>query len=200
MTRPNTFAIQPAEFTLAAVVEPEPDSSSSDRALLRALKRKSSPALRALLEKYESSLIGYLESITCDHALAQDLAQECFLKLIKKPPFTVGNGSLKPWLFKVGRNLAIDQLRTRKRVDLHEQVPETSAHSPIKHDKLDPADARMLIQKLPDDMRQIVSLRIYADFTYKEISSQLKTPLGTVLWKMNQAVARMRNMLETDQS
>ena len=158
------------------------------------------PALRALLAKYESPRIGYLTSITSDPALAEDLTQETFLKLIRRPPFKLRHGSLKPWLFKVARNLAIDQLRSRQRIELRESLPESNdAHEHHYSETLDTSDTQSLLQALPHDMRQIVALRIFAGYTFKEISQQLKLPLGTVLWKMTRALKQMRSTLEADE-
>jgi RNA polymerase sigma-70 factor (ECF subfamily) len=172
---------------------------ANDGDALRALKQKQPPALRALLAKYESPLIGYLKSITYDHALAEDLTQETFLKLIRRPPLMLSQGSLKPWLFKVARNLAIDQLRAGQRIEVRETVPDASeAHQ--RHAALDSSDTELLLQSLPTEMRQIVALRIFADFTFKEIAKHLKMPLGTVLWKMTQATQHMRQKLEADES
>jgi RNA polymerase sigma-70 factor (ECF subfamily) len=172
---------------------------ANDGEALRALKQKHPPALRELLSKYESPLLGYLNSLTYDHALAEDLTQETFLKLIRRPPLMLSHGSLKPWLFKVARNLAIDQLRCRQRIELRETVPH--AHEPNQRAAaLDSSDTDLLLQSLPTEMRQIVALRIFADFTFKEIAKHLKMPLGTVLWKMTKATAHMRKKLEEDES
>ena len=171
----------------------------SDGDALRALKRQQPAALRALLAKYESALLGYLNSITHDHALAEDLTQETFLKLIRRPPLLLSQGSLKPWLFKVARNLAIDQLRTRQRLELRETLPEGPAAAQPGA-ALERSDTELLLQSLPLEMRQIVALRIFADFTFKEIAQHLRMPLGTVLWKMTQATRQMRGKLEADEA
>lgn len=195
----KTFAIKSMLGQPCYWMEKSSEAYINDAQALKALKRKEASGLRALLSKYESPLIGYLTSITSDHALAEDLTQETFLKLIKRPPFKLANGSIKPWLFQVGRNLAIDQLRHRQRIELRDTLPEKNdlPHN-TTHEILDPSDTQMLLQSLPEDMRQIVALRIYGDFTFKEISKQLKIPLGTVLWKMSKAVDQMRKTLEAE--
>jgi RNA polymerase sigma-70 factor (ECF subfamily) len=175
------------------------DVYASDGQALRALKQKQPTALRVLLSKYESPLLGYLNSITHDHALAEDLTQETFLKLIRRPPLILSQGSLKPWLFKVARNLAIDQLRARQRIEVRETLPEADDAN-RRQAALHSSDTQLLLQDLPIEMRQIVALRIFADFTFKEIAKQLKIPLGTVLWKMTQATQQMRHKLEADES
>lgn len=172
------------------------DLETSDVFALRSLKRKDSSALRALLTKYESPLIGYLTSLTHDRGLAEDLVQETFLRLIRRPPLRAAKGSLKPWLFKVARNLALDHQRKQSRIELRSELPEPHPDDPTK---LDAGDTKYLLQCLTPEMKQIVALRIFGDFTFKEISKQLGLPLGTVLWRMSNAVKIMRETLEAEE-
>ncbi len=165
----------------------------NDESLLKNLLHGDHQALREVLNRYESALIGYLICQTKDEAMAQDIAQETFLKLIHKPPGSLKHGSLKPWLFKVAHRKAIDEQRKRKRfTQSSENVEKTGRESPYP---MADADAEYLISSLPGDLKQVVVLRIYGDLSFREIASQLKIPIGTALWRMQKSIKIMRDTL-----
>jgi DNA-directed RNA polymerase specialized sigma24 family protein len=88
--------------------------SATDEDLLREFCDGSEAAFFELFTRYERRLIAYLFKFTGDMELSKDVCQETFTKLAQRPPRLLFSGRVKPWLFRVGRNLAIDHLRRRK--------------------------------------------------------------------------------------
>ena len=71
--------------------------------------------LRAIAARHERSLLGYVERLTGDHQLAEDIVQETLLRAWRAAPKLASrDGGLRPWLFRVARNLAIDLHRARQ--------------------------------------------------------------------------------------
>ena len=169
-------------------------AGSGEEDLLRAIRSGGDgAALEALLSRYERPLIAFLSSYAGDPELARDLCQETFLRLIRRPPSRLFHGSLKPWLFRVARNLANDHLRRRREEVPLEAVPEPTAPRPPG---LSPADVHRLLAGLPRRTREMITLRVYGGLTYKEIARQTKLPLGTVLARVHRGFRRLRETLE----
>ncbi len=100
----------------AIPVEPSFDTATNktDEDLLRAFRKGDEAAFDHLFHRHERALIGYMANLTGSLELARDLCQDAFLKLITKPPLFLRRGSVKPWLFRVARNMAFDRLKRRK--------------------------------------------------------------------------------------
>jgi RNA polymerase sigma-70 factor (ECF subfamily) len=174
--------------------------SATDEGLLREFCGGSESAFFQLFTRYERRLIAYLFKYTGDMELSKDVCQETFTKLAQRPPKLLFNGRIKPWLFRVGRNLAIDHMRRRKW--------EVTAGNDILVDEADVAAApdealagiddiamvRRMIARLPDEYRDVVCQRVYGNLTFKEIAAVCEIPLGTALWRMRRALELMREM------
>jgi len=185
------------EFSLSGIIAKtitdESLKSATDKDLLKLVNEGDSPAFSELFVRYETRLIGYATRYIGSPDLARDICQEAFLKLIRKPPQTLVCNSLAPWLFRVTRNLSIDKCR-RKKFEVQRdssELPEVqSEHTPLKaltmQNNLE--IVRELIQELPDDLKEIVDLRIYGRVSFKEIAVILNIPQGTALWRMHRAM------------
>ena len=155
-------------------------------------------AFEAIFKRYSERIVAYAARYINSMDLAKDICQEVFLKLIGKPPATLQNDNLGPWLFRVSHNLAIDVIRRRKFELTGESLPEvtSSRKSPLSslaHDN-DTEMLRSLIAKLPEDFRQVVELRIYGEMAFKDIAEMLEIPQGTALWRMHEAINQLRSM------
>lgn len=175
----------------------------NDEALLDRFLSGDDNAFMGILQRYETPLIRYLHHLTSSSELAKDLCQDTFMKLIQKPPLGGMKGSLRAWLFRVAHNLAMDHLRRSKRqgdlppgmeeqpdtkVDLQKQLTQSEISSRL----------RQLIGGLPDQMREVLCLRIFGDLRFREVAKVARMPLGTALWRMNKAVAQLRASLEEE--
>jgi len=168
-------------------------------------------AFDALLRRYERMLANYFYKQCYDRALAQDLVQETFLRILRSADRYRPEARFRTYLFTVARNLWIDQHRSRK------AAPKTvSANVPLADDGTTLADtvpapgigpdARMLdreaagmvreaLERLPDGQREVWILSVDQDLKQKEIAEVLGIPLGTVKSRMNAAVTRLRGLL-----
>jgi RNA polymerase sigma-70 factor (ECF subfamily) len=105
--------------------------------------------------------------------------------------------NLSPWLFRVTRNLAIDKRRRRKFEITGEDVGVMEAReerTPLKTltARNDAAVVRDLVNRLPDELREVVELRIDGGVAFKDIALILDIPQGTALWRMHRAVEILR--------
>jgi len=133
-----------------------------------------------------------------DAQLAEDAAQETFIRAWQNLSSYRPQTSLRNWLYRIAVNAATDMLRKEKRIlpndidDLHLTDRRPSLDALVSN-----KERAVLVQKailsLPDASRAVLVLREYEELSYQEISSTLDIPLGTVMSRLNYA----RKLLKT---
>ncbi len=181
----------------------DPAPAPSDEALLQGVLAGDPQAAQLLFERYQPRLVekgcAYLPS----RDLAQDVAQEVFLKLLESPPRELAGGSLRPWLLRVTRNLALDRARRGR----HEIASggggdlEMSPYAPPGHEP-DPLAAlmrsndaeriRSLRAQLPQELQRVLEGRFERGLSFQEIAQKEGIPLGTALWRVHHACKLLR--------
>ena len=128
--------------------------------------------------------------ITGDRCLSEDIVQEFFVKLYKKPPETPLEKP-RAYLLRAVHNLTLDKLEKS-----HISIDECEN---ILSDKADSAEERIdlerAFEKLSLEERQLVTLHLNGGFRFREIAEMLKIPIGTALWRYRKAINRLRNIL-----
>ncbi len=156
--------------------------------------------------EYLDGLYSYAMVLTRNHAEAEDLVQETYVRAIQAMGSFRAGSNMKSWLFTILRNVWLNQLRKVRNgprmVPIEGEdgdaniVVEPSKNS---HDlyvsKLETAQVRAAIQELPADFREIILLREYEDLSYQEIASVLGCPVGTVMSRLGRARAKLRTLL-----
>lgn len=128
--------------------------------------------------------------ILYDEPLAEDVMQEVFIKLLQSPP-SPHIKNPRAWIFKIARNLAIDN---KRKSSPYLSSDDMKSLEPSLEDTIGMRlDVETAMRLLPLDEREIVSLHINAGFKFREIADITDIPLGTVLWKYQKAIGRLRS-------
>jgi len=143
-----------------------------------------------------------------DVYLAEDIFQETFMKVID----TVKQGKYKergkflPWVLRISHNLVIDYFRKTSRIpniirsngtDLLATMHFAPAEQMNSIISLETTETiRKLIQELPDDQREVLVLRHYANMSFKEIAEMTHTNINTALGRMRYAILGIRKLVE----
>lgn len=183
-------------------------ASATDERLVRALAHRDAKAIESLYDRYGSYVYSMCLRMVRDVQLAEDLTQEVFLRLWKRPElYDLGRGRFLTWLLSVARNRSIDEQRSRGRRFRFEEPPslaieEILASAPATSSKQDPAvasDERVVIQRalasLPSDQRVVIQMAYFGGYTQQEISDGLGQPLGTVKTRIRLGLQKLRNIL-----
>jgi RNA polymerase sigma-70 factor (ECF subfamily) len=155
-------------------------------------------AFGALILRYRKMVLGVAYRICGDAALAEDIAQETFIRVWDKLSTFRPEGNFRAWVCRIAANLTVDALRKHKpTVSLIEasggtwdDEPEAAALSSERA-----VAVRAAIAKLPVHSRAVLVLREYEGFSYQEIADALDVPLGTVKSRLNDARRRLRTEL-----
>ena len=139
-----------------------------------------------------------------DPGLAQDMAQETFLRAWIKFQSFHPQSSLRNWFYRIAVNATLDVLRRRPEVTLEDEAVQMIADQAddpetvlIKKEKVTLLQKAM--QSLPEAARSVLVLREYGQLSYLEIANVLGVPVGTVMSRLNYARNRLREILKTHQ-
>ena len=166
--------------------------AASDDRLVGLLGVRDVKALEALYDRYGDYVYSVSLRVVGDIQLAEDIAQEVFLRLWRRPDlFDSGRGRFVTWLLSIARNRAIDERRSRGRRFRHETPPGVASEELLASaPAADPGDSallsddRIVVQRalslLPPEQRLAIELAYFGGYTQQEIAYGLHQPLGTV--------------------
>jgi RNA polymerase sigma-70 factor (ECF subfamily) len=183
-----------------------------DAELVRRILAGEGDQFEALVARYQNRLFRFVCRFTNDAEDARDVTQEVFLKVYGALDSFDPRYRFSTWLFRVAGNAAIDHLRRRRARTISLDLPpaddgESRAIDPKDQgpDPLEQLSRRRLrraideaIEKLPDDYRELISLRHYGELPYEEIAELKRLPLGTVKNKLFRARQALRDLLPPD--
>ena len=177
--------------------------AAPDDALLAGMAAGDREAVVAFVRRFQRRVFGLAVSIVGDSSLAEDVAQEAFLRAWRNAAaFDARRGSVAGWLLTVTRNLAIDAVRLRRAEPVD---PETllALHLP-SHDP-DPdasvaasAEVRRLaaaLRQLPVEQRRAVVLAGIGGRTAREVGEIEDVPIGTAKTRIRSAMLKLRDAL-----
>jgi RNA polymerase sigma-70 factor (ECF subfamily) len=167
----------------------------SDNDLVARSLRGDTDAFGTLVLRYREMVIGVAYRLCGDAALAEDVAQETFIRVWDKLSTFRPEGNFRAWLARIATNLTIDALRRRKPVvDIADLAIAASGQEPetvvLKGERA--AAVREALMQLPLHSRMVLVLREYEALSYQEIADALDIPLGTVKSRLNDARRRLK--------
>jgi RNA polymerase sigma-70 factor, ECF subfamily len=173
--------------------------SPEDGALFDRIRLGDQAAMAAVFDRYGRVVYSVALKILKDPGHAEDVMQEIFLQVWRRPDsFVEGKGSLGAWLVVLTRNRAIDVLRRRKPSDSVEDVVLTSPG-----DLSSEAERRVLIQKvqqvlesLPPEQQKSMELAFFEGLSHSEIAEKTGDPLGTVKTRIRLALITLRKAFQ----
>ena len=206
----NHFITSPVTNGRDAVASSSAGSDVSDEDLLAQFRQGVSEAFGALVRRYEGELYGYLRRYLGDRDLADDVFQNTFLQLYTKIHQYETGRPVRPWLYAIATNQAIDALRRQNRhqtvrlntdaesgdADLPHLLTLLESRGPGPLETLQGEERKAMIratvERLPDFLRHVVILAYYQSLKYKDIADILGIPVGTVKSRLHTAMCRLQ--------
>lgn len=164
-------------------------------------------AFSHLLNRHKAKIYSSIYMFTKDREQADDLFQDVFIKIIdtlRKGKYN-HEGKFLQWALRIAYNMCVDQFRRNKRrtkvsssesfdiFDVLESQDENREMSIIKNETHD--RVRSLVDKLPEEQREVVILRHYADMSFKEIACLTDVSINTALGRMRYALINIRKLI-----
>jgi RNA polymerase sigma factor (sigma-70 family) len=171
----------------------------SDEALLAGLASEDPEAAAAFVRRFQSRVYGLAVTMLHDADLAEDVAQETFVRAWRHAAtYDARRGRVPTWLLAIARNLAIDRTRMRSPTPVDPDVVASQlelAHEDPPVDLSERDRLRRALATLPDEQRRALVLATYAGRTALEISELDGVPLGTVKTRIRSAMLKLRQSL-----
>jgi RNA polymerase sigma factor (sigma-70 family) len=171
----------------------------SDETLLAGLGSGDAEAAAAFVRRFQGRVYGLALTMLRDPALAEDVAQETFVRAWRHAAtYDARRGRVPTWLLTIARNLAIDRARVRAPTPVDPEVIASELELSPEADPIDLAErerVRQAMGALPDDQRRALVLAMYAGKTAREISELDGVPLGTVKTRIRGAMLKLRDTL-----
>lgn len=174
----------------------------SDEALARAVQQGSEAAMNSLVERYYSPLLRYLFRMAGgQQALAEDMTQETFLRMMRGISSYNPQRPFKAWLYTVASNVArnyyskADTKLTENSEEEDDYAADESLPEAAMMQRQDSAAVFDALMSLPEQQRSVVVLFYYEDLPQKEIAEILSIPLGTVKSRLSNGLKRLREIL-----
>jgi RNA polymerase sigma-70 factor (ECF subfamily) len=181
--------------------------SDDTYAIATGLRQHDPEFLDRLIEQHQHRLYRYLLFLTGNPALAEDLFQETWIRVLERGRQYNGKSKFESWLFAIARNLVIDASRRKKLSSLEELGdPETQA-------PYDPPDERsasvmqllvkresaqavqLSLLKIPAYYREVLLLRFSEDLGLEEIAALTAIPVSTVKSRLYRGLAALKNAM-----
>ena len=153
-------------------------------------------AIRSLYDRYAPRVYAVVRRIAGDEDLAQDFAQEAWIRAIRALPTFRGDSRFSTWLHRIAVNAALQSLRkqqTRKKRETSK--PADVAIAPKTKDSLLQKRLEQALDGLPEGMRRVLILHDVEGYTHEEIGDALGVTAGTSKSQLFKARAKMRAML-----
>lgn len=173
-----------------------------ERALVERCRAGDDAAFAELVDRYKNLVYAMVGRMVPDRALADDLAQEVFLKIHRGLPYFRGDARLSTWIYRIVSNVCVEA-RSRRAPDLpldddrfdrrpHEAGRPDTAFAELElRDRLDKA-----IAQLPDNYRMLIAAHYLDGVQYEALAEALDLPLGTVKTHLYRAKRRLRELLQ----
>lgn len=183
----------------------------TDQQLVHLYMNGDAEALSTLVIRYKEKIYTSIYLLVKDKYLAEDIFQDVFIRIIDtlKGGRYVDEGKFLPWAMRIAHNLCVDHFRKVKRTpaiktsddrDIFESLNFSEAGADQRmmngqsHDKV-----RKMIDMLPEDQREVIILRHYADLSFKEISQLTNCSINTALGRMRYGLINLRKMMTEKQ-
>ncbi|ANE50472.1 RNA polymerase sigma factor [Flavisolibacter tropicus] len=184
-----------------------PLSKLSDHELIQSFVLGNTGAFECLVLRHKDKLYTSIHFLVKDKYLAEDIFQDVFIRVIDtvRGGRYTEEGKFLPWAMRIAHNLCVDHFRKVKRtptiktgddtdifeiLNFTEESPEEKLIKKQSHNRV-----RDMLDLLPEDQREVIILRHYADLSFKEIAEMTHCSINTALGRMRYGLINLRKMM-----
>ncbi|MBU2019880.1 MAG: sigma-70 family RNA polymerase sigma factor [Bacteroidetes bacterium] len=186
-----------------------------DRFLISEYTNGNEKAFEVLMMRHKDRIYRSIYIKVKNPALAQDIFQEVFIKVVNT--IKLGNyneeGKFLPWALRIAQNMVIDHFRRNKKIKLISESSSKSDDYNIFHTlPMEDANIEQVISKdelekqivelidyLPDSQKEILVMRLFQDMSFKDIAETKGISINTALGRMRYALINIRKIIEENQ-
>ncbi|MGB8226640.1 MAG: sigma-70 family RNA polymerase sigma factor [Sedimentisphaerales bacterium] len=181
-------------------------NKNNEQELLNRYVAGDKEAFREIVKRYKDPLYAFLRRFLNQQELAEEAFQETFLQLYRSRHSFEKDRPLRPWLFTIAANKARDVLRKQKREEtvsistmaepaessIDDVVNSLTSYEITPYDEAEKAEraekVRQIVTNMPENLREILILAYFEQFSYKQMADILSIPIGTVKSRLHTAI------------
>ena len=181
----------------------------NDKELVESYRNGNVASFELLVERHQNKVFSYILMLVKDRQLADDIFQDTFLKIIRtiKAGAYKEEGKFIQFAMRIAHNLVIDHFRKSNRLPMADSVnneysiidnlkyTDRSVEDEIIEEQVY-GDLRKMIDLLPDEQKEVLNMRMYADMSFKEIADATNVSINTALGRMRYALINLRKMVK----
>ncbi|MEW4925589.1 sigma-70 family RNA polymerase sigma factor [Algibacter sp. 2305UL17-15] len=169
--------------------------------LIVRFQQKDEKAFEKLYSMYSESMHGVIYNIVRDHAIAEEVMQDVFIKAWHKSgSYSAKKGRFFTWILNISRNAAIDKTRSKAfknskqnlNSDYFVDTIETSENLDAITDAI---GVKKFVSKLAEKCKKVIELLYFKGYTQSEASEALDMPIGTIKTRNRNCIQELRNMV-----
>lgn len=182
----------------------------SDKDLILKYLEGNEKCFEILLNRHKDKIYTSIYLFVKDDSLAQDIFQDVFIKIIdtlRKGRYN-HEGKFSQWAMRIAYNMCVDHFRRSKRRTMVQPTETFDIFEVLENKELNKEQTmiqdqthsrvRQLVDRLPEEQREVVILRHYADMSFKEIAALTRVSINTALGRMRYALINIRKMIEEE--
>lgn len=174
------------------------DRDTADSEIQSRLAADDSSVLEIIWTVYSSDLLGYLVGLLCSRQEAEDTLQDVFVTIAGKRRTVAKARQLKPYLFRLARNVALNRIKRNRRMrKQHQEVSDwlvLNGEGERRDERADQLEAALAA--LPEKQRSVVVLKFFRDKTFREIGSMLGISENTAGSRYRYGMAKLRDLIQ----
>jgi len=174
--------------------------SKEDEELIVLVSEGKREALEVLFERYKGAVMNYITQMTRNRAVAEELTQDIFIKLLSKAHMYQPGKKFSSWFWTIAKNTTLDYLRKKKEYHLEDQKKDDDQRDAVGMIESEEVHTEALLLKkatksaiekcmdtLPETQKAALLLKVYSELSYKEISDQISKTEKSVKSLLNRA-------------
>jgi RNA polymerase sigma-70 factor (ECF subfamily) len=190
-------------------------SSLEDQALVKLYIRGNEKAFEMLVNRHKDRVYRFICSKIHDRELALDYFQDTFMKVVTTMKSGTYNeeGKFLPWVLRIAQNLIIDNYRRNKKVRMLSETrcanEDYSVFNRLSTNELNALELQCkeeldgqlvdMMNMLPENQRVILYMRLFQDYSFKEIAEEEGISINTALGRMRYGLLNLRKMIDKNQ-
>jgi RNA polymerase sigma-70 factor, ECF subfamily len=169
----------------------------TERQIIAACQSGNLEMFVSLYDAYVEKIYKFLFFRTFSKEQAEDLTSQVFLQAMSKiGTFQEGRGTFQAWLFQIARNLLIDEYRRKKPTEDLEAHYDLASAVNLEQEtnaKLEAEAVIKLIQRLPEEAQELITMRLWQDLSYAEIAAVTGKSEGSLKMQFSRLISKLKS-------